>query len=136
VLDFTNVFHTLITKLGIKDSEKHLFLKYRDCLYRYIQDKMEFLDISSFGTTYQYALKIEKKFKQKKWYFGSLNPKQGKGVPKLHNKGQSQGGVAQDNPPKPQAKNNVVKPKKDMGKWCEFHKSSTHKTVSVGPSSH
>jgi hypothetical protein len=36
--------------------------------------------------------------------------------------------VAQDNPPKPQAKNNTTKPKKDMGKWCEFHKSSTHNT--------
>jgi hypothetical protein len=36
--------------------------------------------------------------------------------------------VAQDNPPKPQAKKNTTQPKKDMGKWCEFHKSSTHNT--------
>ena len=27
--------------------------------------------------------------------------------------------VAQDNLPKPQAKNNTAKPKKDTGKWCE-----------------
>jgi hypothetical protein len=28
VLEFTNIFHTLCTKLGIKDSEQHLVLKY------------------------------------------------------------------------------------------------------------
>ena len=87
---------------------------------------MEFPDISSLGTVYRYALKIEKKFKQKKWYFGSANPKQRKGAPKLLNNGQSQGGVAQDNAPKLQAKNNAAKPKKDTRKSCEFHKSSTH----------
>ena len=36
--------------------------------------------------------------------------------------------AAKDNPPKPQEKNNIVKPKKDTRKWCEFHKSSTHNT--------
>ena len=30
----TNLFHTLRTKLGIKDSEKNLVLKNRGCLYR------------------------------------------------------------------------------------------------------
>jgi hypothetical protein len=43
---------------------------------------MEFLDISSLGTTYQYAAKIENKFKKKKKYFGSANQKQVKGAPK------------------------------------------------------
>eukprot|EP00253_Pinus_taeda_P036114 PITA_36114 len=66
VLEFTNIFHTLHTNLGIKDSKKHL------------------------------------------------------------NKGKSQGRAAQDNPPKLQAKNNTAKPKRDTGKWCEFHKRSTH----------
>jgi len=59
VSDFTIIFHTLRTKLGIKDSERHMVLKYRSALHRYIQAKMEFLDISSLGTTYRYAVKIE-----------------------------------------------------------------------------
>jgi hypothetical protein len=128
VHEITNLFHTLRTKLGIKDSEKHLVLKYRSCLHRYIQEEMEFLDISSLGVAYRYAAKIEQKFKQKKRDFGSANQKHVKGTPKPQNKGPSQGGVAQDNLPKPQAKNNTTKPKKDTGKWCEFHKSSTHNT--------
>jgi hypothetical protein len=37
VQEFTNVFHTLRTKLGIKDSERRLVLKYHDGLHRYIQ---------------------------------------------------------------------------------------------------
>ena len=36
--------------------------------------------------------------------------------------------AAQENLPKPQAKNNTTKPKKDTRKWCEFHKSFTHNT--------
>jgi hypothetical protein len=57
--DFTNIFHTLRTKLGIKDSECHLVLKYFGCLHRYIQTKMEFLDIASLGTAYRYIINIE-----------------------------------------------------------------------------
>jgi len=53
---------------------------------------MEFLDISSLGTAYQYVVKIEKNFKQMKRDFGSPNSKQGKGAPKPQSKGQSQGG--------------------------------------------
>lgn len=121
VAKFTNLFHTLRTKLGIKDTEQHLILKH-------IQEEIQFLNISSLGTTYQYAVKIEQKFKQKKRDFGSANLKQGKGAPKTQNKGQSQGGVSQDNLPKLQAKNSAAKMKKDTGKWCEFHKSSTHNT--------
>ena len=86
------------------------------------------LDISSLGMTYLYIVKIEQKLKQKKWDFGSVNPKQGKGALKLQKRGKSQGGVAQDNSLRPQEKNNIAKLKKDMGKWCEFHKSSSHNT--------
>jgi hypothetical protein len=90
VPDFTNIFHTLCTKLGIKYSEHHLVLKYHNCLHRYIQIEMEFLDIASLGTTYRYACQDREKFKQKQQEFGSTNPsqpKQGKGNPNPHNKG-------------------------------------------------
>jgi hypothetical protein len=63
VLEFTNTFHTLCTKLGIKDSKQHLVLKYRGALHRYIQTEIDFLDISSLDAAYQYAAKIEQKFK-------------------------------------------------------------------------
>jgi hypothetical protein len=79
LLEFTNTFHTLRTKLGIKDSQRHLVLKYRGALHRYIQTEMDFLDISSLGAAYRYAVKIEQKFKhQKKREFGYANPQQPK----------------------------------------------------------
>jgi len=43
---FTNIFHTLYTKLGVNDSRQHLVFKYYGYLHKYIQDEMEFLDIS------------------------------------------------------------------------------------------
>ena len=58
VYELTNLFHTLHTKLGIKDSEKHLVLKYHSCMHRYIQEEMDFLGISLLGTIYGYATKI------------------------------------------------------------------------------
>jgi hypothetical protein len=61
---------------------------------------MEFLDISSLGTAYRYAAKIEQKFKQKKRDFGSVNQKKAKGAPKPQNKGQIQGMVASRQPEK------------------------------------
>jgi hypothetical protein len=45
VSEFTNNFHTLRTKMGIKDFERHLVLKYYGALHRYIQTEMEFLNI-------------------------------------------------------------------------------------------
>ena len=65
VLEFTNILHTLCTKLGIRDSEQHLVLKYRGFLHKYIQMEMEFLDILSLGAAYHYAIKIEQNFKQR-----------------------------------------------------------------------
>jgi len=72
---FTNIFHTLRMKLGIKEFEQNIVIKYCGCIQRYIQEEIEFLDISSLGMTYWYAVKIEQKFKQKKWDFGFVNLK-------------------------------------------------------------
>jgi hypothetical protein len=74
VPEFTNISHTLRTKMGIKDSERHLVLKYRGALHRYIQTEMEFLDILSLGATYRYPVKIEQNLKQKTRQFGPGNP--------------------------------------------------------------
>ena len=97
-------------------------------MHRYIQEEMDFLDISSLGIAYWYAAKIEQKFKQQKWDFGSANQKQAKGSLKPQNQGHIQGMVTQEKLPKPQAKSNTAKPKKEARKWCEFHKSPTHNT--------
>jgi hypothetical protein len=79
ILEFTNTFHNLRTKMGIKDSERHLVRKYRGDLHRYIQTEMGFMDISSLGATYRYDVKIEQKFKhQNKQEFGSANLQQPK----------------------------------------------------------
>jgi hypothetical protein len=123
VPEFTNTFHTLRTKLGIKDSERHLVLKYRGALHRYIQTEMDFLDISSLGAAYRYVVKIEQKFKhQNKREFGSANPQQPKYDKDVSNK------QSPENQSKTQEKKGHGKTKKDTGKWCDFHKSPWHNT--------
>jgi hypothetical protein len=74
VPDFTNIFHTLCTKLGIKDSERHLVLKYHIALHRYIQIEMEFLDISSLGMAYQYASKSSRSSNKRRDNLGLGTP--------------------------------------------------------------
>jgi hypothetical protein len=123
VPEFTNTFHTLHTKLGIKDSERHLVLKYRGALHRYIQTEMDFLDISSLGVAYRYVVKIEQKFKhQNKREFGSANLQQPKYDKDDPNK------QSPENQSKPQEKKGHGKTKKDTGKWCDFHKIPWHNT--------
>jgi hypothetical protein len=123
VPEFTNTFHTLRTKLGIKYFERHLVLKYRGALHRYIQTEMEFLDISLLGAAYRYAVKIEKKFRhQNKWEFESANPQQPKYDKDDPNK------QPLENQSKPQEKKGHGKTKKDTGKWCDFHKIPWHNT--------
>jgi hypothetical protein len=63
VMEFTNTFHTLHTKLGIKESKRHLVLKHGGSLHRYIQTKIDFMDIQSLGVAYRYVVKIKKTFK-------------------------------------------------------------------------
>ena len=112
VTEFTNTFHTLRTKLGIKDSERHLVLKYRGALHRYIQTKMDFLDISSLGAAYRYAVKIEQKFDhQNKRELGYANPQQ----PKYDKDGPNK--QPPKNTSKPWEKRGNKKEKKDTGKW-------------------
>jgi hypothetical protein len=83
---------------------------------------MEFLDISSLGSAYRYVVKIEQNLKKNnKWDFSSSNPlqkKHGKGGPKSQKKEQSKDGQPQEN----------RKSKKDIGKWCKFHKIPWHNT--------
>jgi hypothetical protein len=58
-------------------------------MQKYIQEKMDFLDISSSGEAYRYAINIEQKFKQKRREFGYANSSQSKkvkGIPKPPNK--------------------------------------------------
>ena len=50
-----------VHQVGYQRFKKHLVLKYHSCLHRYIQEEMEFLDISLLSTAYRYAAKIEQK---------------------------------------------------------------------------
>jgi hypothetical protein len=78
---------------------------------------MESLDISSLGSTYQYAVKIEQKFKhQNKQEFGSANPQQPKYEKYDPNK------HIPKNESKLQENKGHEKTKRDTGKWCDFHK--------------
>jgi hypothetical protein len=123
VLEFTNTFHTLRTNLDIKDSERHLVLKYRGDLHRYIQIEMDFMDISSLGVAYRYVVKIKQKFKhQNKWEFGSANIQQPKYDKDDPNK------QSPENHSKPQERKGHRKTKKDTKKWCDFQKIPWHNT--------
>jgi hypothetical protein len=84
---------------------------------------MDFLDISSLGVAYRYVVKIEQKFKhQNKWEFRSANLQQPKYDKDDPNK------QSPENQSKPQEKKGHGKTKKDIGKWCDFHKIPWHNT--------
>jgi hypothetical protein len=84
---------------------------------------MDFLDISSLGAAYRYAVKIEQKFKhQNKREFGSANLQQPKYEKDSPNK------QSPENQSKPQEKKGHGKTKKETEKWCDFHKIPWHNT--------
>jgi hypothetical protein len=73
----------------------NMVLKYCSSLHRYIHTEIKFLDISSLGEAYRYAVKIEQKIKQKTRQFRPGNPSQqnpGKGSPNPNNKGHNKDG--------------------------------------------
>jgi hypothetical protein len=74
---------------------------------------MDFLDISSMGVAYRYAVKIEHKFNQQsKW----------------EKHGQRKEGQTKESQSHMQTKKGNRKSKKDTGKWCEFHNIPLHNT--------
>jgi hypothetical protein len=117
VLKFTNTFHTLHTKLGIKDSERHLVLKYRGALHGYIQTEMDFLDISSLVLLIDMLLKSSRNLSTRTNESSSLQISQ---QPKYDKDGPNK--QSPENHSKPQEKKGHRKTKKDTGKWCDFHK--------------
>ena len=75
------------------------------------------MDISSLGFSYQYVVKIKKKFRhQKKQEFGSANPQK----PKNDKDGPNKKPL--ENQSRPQEKKGHGKMKKDTKKWCDFQK--------------
>jgi hypothetical protein len=101
-----------------------MVLKYHEDLHRYIHTEMDFLDISSLGTTYRYVVKIKQKLKQKMCQFGPGNPSKRnlrKGGPNLQKKGQRKYRPPQENQSRLQEKKDTKKTKKDTEKWYDFH---------------
>ena len=124
-MEYTNIFHALSTKLGIKDSKKHRVMKYNCGLHRYIQIEMDFLNIATLPNAFKYASKIEEKFKQRGRRENPMNNKwKGEG-----NKPMGKQIAKEPSPNSPTKKTwGVKKIGQESGMWCEVHKSPSHNT--------
>ena len=101
------------------------------CLHKYIQEEIEFLNISSLDTAYRYVVKVEQKFKQKKRDFRICESEARERCPQTTEQmDKTKAGKPKTTHQiyKQRTLDTATKSKKDMGKWCEFHKSSTHNT--------
>jgi hypothetical protein len=61
--EYTNIFHTLRSNMGIKEYEQNLVFKYHYVLHRYVHVDMDCFNISSLESNYRDVIKIEKIFK-------------------------------------------------------------------------
>jgi hypothetical protein len=107
-------------------------LKYRNALHRYIQTEMEFWTSHPWAQPIDMPSKSSRSSNKRRGNLGLGTPHkkiQEKGGPNPPNKGQRKDGQYQDNQSKPQAKKDTRKTKKDIGKWCDFHKSPWHNTA-------
>ena len=104
---------------------KHRVLKYKSGLHRYIQTKMDFLNIEILSSAFKYASKIEEKFKQRGRRENPMNKKwKGEGNKKMGKQ------IAKEPSPNSPAKKTwgVKKIGQESSMWCEVHKSPSHNT--------
>jgi hypothetical protein len=108
-------------KLGIKESEQHLVLKYRDCLHRYIQTEIEFLDI----TTLDIMSISNKNLSRRGESLDLQTPHsriKAKESPTHKKRDKANMVTLKRTIPRQKPKKGDEKLKKDTGKWCEYHK--------------
>jgi hypothetical protein len=113
-----------VSREGSRNVRVHQYLRYLSHKVGY-QTKMELLDISSLGFSYQYAVKIKKKFRhQNKWEFRSANMQQ----PKYDKYASNKKTPKKYSKPK---ENKGHKKMKDTGKWCICKKSPSTTPMNV-----
>jgi hypothetical protein len=131
VSEFTNTFHTLHTKLGIKYSERHLVLKYHGALHRYIQTEMDF------WTSHHWELPIDMLSKSRRNLGTRTNGSSGLQI--RNNQSMIKMTLTNNLPktsPSHRKRRVMGKTKKDTGKWCDFHKIPGTTLMNVTQNNH